>query len=648
MKKKGKFIFSVFLMEGCLFCYAATAGDNSMGSITSTVAPTVIIPEKENVISDTTSDLTSVTPLTPNLEIKAETNEKENRETTNNVSQTPGVVQIKPLVPEITPTAPSILEIQPIPEINPVVTNGPASADGSGMPVVGNLAADSKKNIITLNKKNSDTEKSSVEKDRDIQTSAALDKGEVISVDCPDEEVRVIIRNVADLYDLNVIVPAELAGRASIRLRDVSWEQIYRAVLEPTGYVFITDGNIIKVKKLSEVESEPQKTEVIQLKYSIAADLIKELKDITDEAANESIIANTRTNSLIVKTKGSKLETITRLIKALDTPEKQVMIEAKWLNVTRTNDDKKGIDHTTFWGGSSKPAEYTSTLDNLTFDAHKGKLGHNATSVLSLPDYQALLYFYEHDQKTKVTASPTVITMNNSTASINIGTDIPVPKFELNTLTGKMNINGFEYKPTGTLLKVTPKAQDNLITMKIQPELSALNDDQGKSFDTGNGKLYAYDVKKVESTVTIESGYTVAIGGLMSETTSMDNKRLPGIGDIPVFGYLFGSKVKNITTSDLIIFITATTIGYDGTMIRPNKEGNNSVANLDPRKYDSLEISPSDLPGYKVPSEQQKKIDQVQIMKKEAFEKAYTQKLDGQLAPKKELNTRKRRGRRSS
>ncbi len=80
-----------------------------------------------------------------------------------------------------------------------------------------------------------------------IGNDMTLDASDLISVDYPNEEIRTVLRNVADLYTLNLVVPDTLVGTTSIKLRDVTWRQIYSVVLDPVGYTFIEEGSIIKI-----------------------------------------------------------------------------------------------------------------------------------------------------------------------------------------------------------------------------------------------------------------------------------------------------------------------------------------------------------------------------------------------------------------
>ena len=92
-------------------------------------------------------------------------------------------------------------------------------------------------------------------------------------MDFPDEDIRTILRNVADLFELNLVVPESLQGKTSIKLHDVTWRQIFEVVLTPVGYTYIDDAGIIKVVSMASLAEEPVSTEIFILSYARAADV---------------------------------------------------------------------------------------------------------------------------------------------------------------------------------------------------------------------------------------------------------------------------------------------------------------------------------------------------------------------------------------
>ncbi|NJO20388.1 MAG: hypothetical protein HC838_10615 [Spirulinaceae cyanobacterium RM2_2_10] len=121
---------------------------------------------------------------------------------------------------------------------------------------------------------------------------------ETVSVDFPDEDIRTIIRQVADLYELNVVIPETLVGSTSIKLRNVTWRQVFKVVLEPIGYTYVEDRNIISVKSIEELTTEPVDTRVFVANYARAAELQASVSPLIDTAAGGQSQVDTRSNAL--------------------------------------------------------------------------------------------------------------------------------------------------------------------------------------------------------------------------------------------------------------------------------------------------------------------------------------------------------------
>lgn len=129
---------------------------------------------------------------------------------------------------------------------------------------------------------------------------------DTISVDFPDEDVRSIIRNVADLYDLNVVIPEALVGGVSLKLRDVSWRQVFDVVLEPLNHTWIEDGNIIKIKSIDELLAEPVATRVFVIDFATASELAQSVTPMVDGAAGGQMQVDIRSNALIITERPSR------------------------------------------------------------------------------------------------------------------------------------------------------------------------------------------------------------------------------------------------------------------------------------------------------------------------------------------------------
>jgi len=184
------------------------------------------------------------------------------------------------------------------------------------------------------------------------ENKAVVSKGkDTLSVDFPDEEIRNVLRNVADLFELNLVIPEALQGKTSIKLRDVTWRQIFQVVLQPVGYTFVEDGNIIKVVTQESLNLEPLTTEVFILNYAKASEIKPALDSLVDAKVGGKIVVDARSNALVVTERGSVMQKLKPIVQNLDHPTEQVMIESKFIEVSNADVKNIGLNWTSLKNG---------------------------------------------------------------------------------------------------------------------------------------------------------------------------------------------------------------------------------------------------------------------------------------------------------
>lgn len=201
---------------------------------------------------------------------------------------------------------------------------------------------------------------------KDSSSSAPTTKAagqNTLSVDFPDEEIRNILRNVAELFDLNIVIPDALQGKTSVKLHDVTWHQIFQVVLTPVGYTFVEDGNIIKIVSNESLTQEPVSTEIFVINYAKATDIQPTLVSLVDAAAGGKIVVDGRTNSLVITERPSRMKRIRPVIEELDRPTDQVMIESKFVEITNNDIRNIGVNWSSLSGFNvtAAPAARAST-----------------------------------------------------------------------------------------------------------------------------------------------------------------------------------------------------------------------------------------------------------------------------------------------
>lgn len=494
------------------------------------------------------------------------------------------------------------------------------------------------------------------------QKSAVARSKDTLSVDFPDEEIRTVLRNVADLFELNLVIPDTLVGKTSIKLRDVTWRQIFKVVLEPVGYTFIEDGNIIKVVTTESLNLEPLATDVFVLNYARAADVRPSVESLVDAKVGGKIVVDTRSNALVVTERPSAIQRIRPIISNLDRATEQVMIETKFIEVTdsdvknigvnwaslsaykigtdgpvkqkfernhgRTNGMQRGekdIDVPFMQDGYERadtlanrnlPASEVTAINQpgrgigpkysqndqgaITFDdfgptsqlqdLFTNNVSRITSALFSADQFQLVISALQSLNNTKLVSNPTVVTLNNSEATINIGEEYPVPNYTYNQERGSFEVSGFVYKPIGVLLKVTPQVNNaGFIKLNVEPEVSSRTDTVNFGGASG-AAIPIIGVRKTKTQITIKDGFTLGIGGLIESRASTGESKVPLLGNIPGLGRLFRSDSRNNTDRNLIVFITAKTIKPDGATVGEV---------FDPRMIRSMKITKDELPGFR-------------------------------------------------
>ncbi|GAB5560581.1 MAG: hypothetical protein SynsKO_22280 [Synoicihabitans sp.] len=516
----------------------------------------------------------------------------------------------------------------------------------------------------------------------DDGNSVPMSRGrDTLSVDFPDEEIRNILRNVADLFELNLVIPDTLQGNTSIKLRDVTWRQIFEVVLGPVGYTFVEESNIIKIVSQESLLQEPVTTDVFVINYALAKDIEGSVSPLIDPTVGGRIVVNTRSNALVITERPSRLSKIRPIIEQLDKATDQVMIESKFVEVTdrdvtnigvnwsslsgfqlsagpfarnyeseggntydltTTADNRNdsnvqnqilnenvgvnetlggstssltsGIDTvggtatvtnssslTTTSGSRNDNTNTLTTTDTTTNDVVNtfqqlnnlvslGQTTRSDTAVFSAPQFNMVLSALKQLNDTKLVSNPTVVTLNNTEASINVGSEYPIPNYTYNAERGTFEVSGFEYRPVGIILKVTPQVNaQGFIKLSIEPEVSSQNG--FTSFGgAGGAQIPIIATRKATTQVSLRDGYTMGIGGLLETNDVNGNNRIPVLGKIPGLGRLFSSKSATEESRNLLIFITAKTLNAEGA---PPEEI------FDPRMIRGMNMSRDDLPGYR-------------------------------------------------
>jgi general secretion pathway protein D len=275
------------------------------------------------------------------------------------------------------------------------------------------------------------------------------------------------------------------------------------------------------------------------------------------------VVADDVYNMLIIQASPQDYETIKETLRELDVVPRQVLIEAKIFEVNLTGAFAMGVEwflqqRSTTAQFQGKNAAYTA--GGNTFNGIKYAAGLSLSGVGWIGRSQELIAFVnanESQSRTKMISAPTVLAADNAMARIQVGQEVPMLA-STGVVGGGTGTGGALYsntvnnRSTGIILSVTPRINSSgWVTLKIDQEVSA----PGAPV-TGGVQSPTIDIKSVSTQATVKDGETIVIGGIIAETNGRTENRIPGIGHIPLVGWMFGSTSTNSSRKELIILIT--------------------------------------------------------------------------------------------
>lgn len=385
-------------------------------------------------------------------------------------------------------------------------------------------------------------------------------KEKLISLNYQKIEIRSALQLIADFSGINIVVSKSVTGEMTLRLDRVPWDQALKIILETNGLHQYREGNVIRVTNdLTPVQQGylekttetglPLQSLFVQLKYAKAKDLALLLNEASHSMLSKegNFRADSRTNTLWIQDNKLQLDAIKKIISQLDIPVRQVLIEARIVHVARESIQDLGIRFDLSRSGQTE----NNNKSPGGFNIDLGKLGENPASVgiaLAKLGNGVLLDLelsaLESEDKAEIIASPRLMTMNQQTATIESGEEIP---YQESTSSGATNLT---FKKAVLGLKVTPQiTPDNklLLALRInQDTLSGRMVNQVPSIFT----------REIETTVLVKNGQTLVLGGIYKQNKQRAVYRIPALGRLPFLGSLFRNKHRQVRNEELLIFIT--------------------------------------------------------------------------------------------
>ena len=444
-------------------------------------------------------------------------------------------------------------------------------------------------------------------------------RGERLTLNFQNVEIRTLLNSLADFTDFNVVTSDSVSGSLTLRLKDVPWDQALEIIMQAKGLAYIKNGNVLWIAPLDEINNmregqrtqqqasealEPLRTQIFQLNYARAEALMEALKEgntgnsstsssglkpTSMLSARGTVLVDPRTNKLIVTDVPSRLENLAAVIGQIDVPVRQVVIEARiveaqdgWGRSLGMRLSGLGIRGRHSVGGTM-PIDDDSSSDSDD-DDNRYTLEQDQFNFFNLPASNLLntgvdpgyfafrfnpgggrylqleLQALEAENYGRSIASPRLMTSDMVTAKMEQGVEIP---YQEASSSGATSIS---FKEAVLGLEVTPRIMPNgnvSLDLVISQDTVGQNTLAGPSINT----------KRINTQVTVENGGTVVIGGIFTQTETSSVHKIPLLGDLPLIGNFFRSTDKSNQRTELLIFITPRIVndGFNhGTGTVPN------------------------------------------------------------------------------
>jgi type IV pilus assembly protein PilQ len=425
--------------------------------------------------------------------------------------------------------------------------------------------------------------------------------GERLTLNFQDIDVRPLLQLLADTSGQNIVVSDSVKGRVTLRLQNVPWDQALDIVLKTKGLDMRRKDNVILVAPQAELASQekaeleamkdieelaPLRTEFLTVNYAKASEIARLVKSsgggsLLSERGNVTV--DERTNTLLVQDTADKLTAVRSMVATLDIPVRQVLIEARIVIVaddfsrelgvragfTRVSDD---INDLMAVSGSAQSTDSImgSALDNLAttgqpypvnvpfgnFDRYNVNMpvanpaGRIALSILDFDDFliDLELSAAQSEGRGEIKSTPRVITANQREAIIEQGVEIPYQE------SASSGATTTQFKKAVLSLKVTPQiTPDDRVIL----DLTVKKDSVGQLVPSATGGFVpSIDTRNIQTQVLVKDGQTVVLGGIMETERRDSEKKVPGLGDVPIIGNLFKSKSRINNRDELLIFVT--------------------------------------------------------------------------------------------
>lgn len=421
--------------------------------------------------------------------------------------------------------------------------------------------------------------------EEDVLSQGRRYTGRRITLDFQDADIVNILRMFAELANLNMIISPEVKGKVTVRMVNIPWDHAMDIILKMNGLGYVREEGIIRIASTSALTREAEEeakakeakkkaedliTRIIAINYTSAKSIEGTLKKSL--SARGETVVDDRTNTIIVKDIARNVDEVVNLVKLLDKPTPQVMIEARIVEATTSFTRDIGVQ----WGGKftadaaygnptglafpntisvtggptmgttiSGTGNYFVNLPAAAGAGAGGAVGISFGSLGKALNLDLVLSAMESSGEGKVISTPRVSALDNKEAKIEQGQSIPYA-------TSSASGTQVQFIDAKLALSVTPHVTpDNKIFMKIKAQKNAPDTSL-----LGAGGQPSIRKNEAETEILLSDGETAVIGGILIIDRGQTIQKVPFFADLPLIGWLFKQKTMRDDKRELIIFIT--------------------------------------------------------------------------------------------
>ncbi len=399
-----------------------------------------------------------------------------------------------------------------------------------------------------------------------------------VTIDFTNVELPIFVKFISELIGKNFVIDEKVKGKVTIyspaKISVEKAYQVFESILELKGYRAVPSGAIIQIVPMAETFAE-RNIYFYALVNANAEDVAKVLSGlqagrpptatgVTQRISSTGnrfegpiqIVPDKATNSLVITASQTDYDALTKVIRQLDIKRRQVYVEAVIMEVDLVKLKDVGNDVSALIG-------YTSSRANLTVLGGINQPPENLFSLVNLPagislqwlNIRDALHALQSNSSVNILSTPQLLASDNKQAEINVGENRPFISGSSETTTGTV-LTKIDRKDVGITLRLTPQIlEDDVVKLDVFQEISTVNDTVSQT--VGNVAVGPTTNKRsATTTIIVNSRQTVVIGGLIRDTRSLTEQKIPLLGDIPLLGWLFKFKSSRNEKTNLLIFLT--------------------------------------------------------------------------------------------